>query len=383
MVNRVMSARTKLLEALRGFEPHPPGHDEHIYAFDNVSTGNYDPPAYIVAFLFLSVLGYSNFGSAEKVWWHTFFTYRGYLFLIRDYKFGTWSLEVPKGEKLPDEILRQVIAKIQSASRHADDLLSHELKKKISEEKFWIHNGYSGLRAAFDFYAKELRGAIAELDTTLERHAKSKPTLEKHFERLNERADLERIVSYRAFPLFVSFFSLLEFILDAFYAFQRPSISFFEFRRKVWEERFKKLVPLAPGSDVLRKYEQLFRIKALFRNPLTHGLTNETSLLVPVPFGGLVPVTYEHLESSVHFGMTAISRNVAMEALETFERMLAYFNDIEPYAYYMRYVDHGFSIPVQSSEIAGIRAEMVSLEAFEEYLEQKSQYLDAVTNRDI
>ena len=244
-------------------------------------------------------------------------------------------------------------------------------------------SGPPRMHAAFDFYAKELRGAIGELNAALERHTKSKAALEKLAEHWNERARLERIASYRAFPLFVSFFSLLEFVLDAFYVFIRPSMSFFEFRRRIWEERFKTLIELAPGSDVLSKYEQLLRIKGLFRNPLTHGLTNETSLLVPVPFGGLVPVTYEHLDSSVHFGMTAISRKVAVEALEAFEQLLAYFNDVEPYAYYMRYVDHGFSIPVQDSEIAGIKAEMVSLESFEEYLEQKSEYLDAVTNRDI
>lgn len=354
-----------------------------MFAFENVSTGNYEPPAYIVAFLFLSVLGYKDFGSSEKVWWHTFFTYRGHLFLLRDYKFGSWSLEALKGHPVPPDVLRQVIAKIQSASRHADELLSQELKKKISQEKFWLHNGYSTLKAAFAFYAEELKSSIANLERALKRHARNKPSLKNIGGRWTERARLERVISYRAFPLFVSFFSLLEFILDAFYAFQRPSLSFFDFRRQIWEERFKTLIKIPPSSDILKHYEKLLRIKALFRNPLTHGLTNETSLLVPVPFGGLVPATYEHLESSVHFGMTAISREVALEALDTFAQVLAYFNDELPYAYYMRYIEQGFSIPIQSSDIAGIKAEMVNLKSFEEYLEQRSQYQDAVTNRDI
>lgn len=132
-----------------------------------------------------------------------------------------------------------------------------------------------------------------------------------------------------------------------------------------------------------RQYERLLKIKASFRNPLTHGLTNASSLLVPVPYGGLVPARYEHLESSVHFGMTPISQDAALEALETFERLLAHFSTELPYAYYMRYLDSGFSIPVQESSIAEIKAEMTSLEAFEEYLVQRAQYFDAVQNRDI
>lgn len=353
-----------------------------MFAFENVSTGNYDPPAYIVAFLFLSALGYKDFGSSEKVWWHTFFTYRGHVFLLRDYKFGSWSLEALKGHAVPPDVLRQIIAKIQSGSRHTDELLSQELKKKISQEKFWLHNGYRSLKAAFTFYADELKSTIAHLERALKRHTKNKSSLKNIGGRWNESARLEQVVSYWAFPLFVSFFSLLEFILDAFYAFQRPSLSFFDFRRQIWEERFKTLITIPPGSDILRRYQKLLRIKALFRNPLTHGLTNETSLLVPVPFGGLVPATYEHLASSVHFGMTAISREVALEALETFDQLLGHFNDELPYAYYMRYIEHGFSIPIQSSDIAGIKAEMVNLESFEKYLEHRSQYQDAVTNRD-
>src|SRR5262245_29938022 len=86
-----MNARKKLLGILEGIAPHRPSRDEHMFTFENVSTGNFDPPAYIVAFLFLNVLSYQDFGSSEKVWWHTFFKYRGYVFLLRDYKFGSWS----------------------------------------------------------------------------------------------------------------------------------------------------------------------------------------------------------------------------------------------------------------------------------------------------
>jgi hypothetical protein len=378
-----VSPKTKLLRALAGIEAHSPNRDEHMFSFENVSTGNFEPPAYIVAFLFLNVLGYNDFGSSEKVWWHTFFNYRGHVFLLRDYKFGSWSLEVRKGSPVPAELVAQVIGKIQSASRHADELLSLELKKKINDEKFWLHNGFSSLKAAYDFYAKELGQAIAALQKTVERQAKTKPSIGQWAKRMNEKARVELIVSYRAFPLLVSFFSLLEFLLDVFYAFERPAMSFFAFRKLNWQDRFKAVVQLPSGSEILKSYEKLLRLKRLFRNPLTHGLTNETSLLVPVPFGGLVPASYEHLESSVHFGSIAVSEGAAVEALETFNGLLSHLSASEPFAYYMRYADNGFSIPIQKNEIAALKAEMTSLESFDEYLREKSAYQDAVTNRDI
>ena len=49
----------------------------------------------------------------------------------------------------------------------------------------------------------------------------------------------------------------------------------------------------------------------------------------------------------------------------------------------MLYVEHGFSIPVEETEVAAIKANMTSIEDFTNYLEFKHEYQDAIGNRDI
>jgi hypothetical protein len=83
-----MDYEKKFELAMAGIEPYRPDGQNSVYTFSNISTGNTHPPAYIVAFVFLAMLKFENYGSAEKVWWHTYFKYKNVPFLIRDYKLG-------------------------------------------------------------------------------------------------------------------------------------------------------------------------------------------------------------------------------------------------------------------------------------------------------
>jgi len=376
-----MSANRNILRCLKGFESYSPGPGEDEMSFHNVSIGNTTPPAYIVAFLFLNILGYEDFGPSDKVWWHTFFSYRNHVFLVRDYKFGTWSLE-SRHRNVSDEIVKQVVAKIQSASRHADDLLERELRKKIDQENFWIENGYLWLRETYEFYLAEARDARDQLQLCIAKSVHSEDSVHDRVQsvlhHIGELRERETVLAYRAFPVFTSFFSLLEFLFDVFFAFQRPNTSFWEFRQLAWQDRLKAVVPLLPASELVKNYDKVIRIKSNYRNPLTHGLTNLTTLLVPVRFGGLVPVSYEHLANT-----NKISDTVLSEAVDAFEFILSYFAKTEPFAYYMLYAEHGFSIPVEATEVAAIKANMTSIEDFRNYLEFKHEYQDAIGNRDI
>jgi len=93
-----MSDKADLIRSMAGVEPYTPHEGESFMEYTNVSTGNCEPPAYMVAFVLFSALNYQNYGGMiEKVWWHTYFTYKGSLFIIRDFKFGTWSLYLGSG----------------------------------------------------------------------------------------------------------------------------------------------------------------------------------------------------------------------------------------------------------------------------------------------
>jgi hypothetical protein len=96
-----------------------------------------------------------------------------------------------------------------------------------------------------------------------------------------------------------------------------------------------------------------------------------------------VPVSYEHLSNTVHFGFVQISQDSVREMMETFKAFFNLIEDEEPYSYYVLYSEYGFSIPITKQAVSAIRSEMKDYESFEEYLQAKSEYQDMVTNRDI
>ncbi len=378
-----MSKKKKFDSAIAGIEPYRPGKRDFALGFRNVSVKNIDPPAYVMAFLFLRILKFPNFGEMDKVWWHTYFTYNDVVFLIRDYKFGTWSLEIRSDFKITASFLRRALGKLIAAGRRAGKMLEDELANHIQNGEFWIKNNYHSLLASYEFFFEEAESAADAWRSFEAVPEREKFDMDAITARLNERLRLEQILAFRCMPLISSFYSLLEFLLDAFFAFEQPNCTFFEFRRLNWQERFKLVARLEPGSNLLKCYEQISRIKSEFRNPLTHGLTNESALLVPVPFGGLVPVSYEHLSNTLHFGMTQILPEVAVQIIAAFKDFLDNLEKVEPYAFYVRYLSAGFSLPASKKEAESIRKEMHDMDTFEEYLETRSRYEDAVANREI
>jgi hypothetical protein len=230
---------------------------------------------------------------------------------------------------------------------------------------------------------EETKAAVAALDEFVVQEALKKHNMQEIADSHNRRIHLETLVTYRTIPLINTFFSLLEFLLDVFYAFQQPELSFFEYRNLSWQDRFKRTIPLQPGSDFTKNYERLVNIRSQYRNPFTHGLTNESSLLVPFSFAGLVPVSYEHLSNTVHYGLVQMSSNTVKEIITILSDFLDLIANEEPYCYYLLYLDYGFPVPIARQAVESIIKEMTDYEGFEQYLQGRSRYEDAVINRDI
>ena len=118
-----MTELKKIKQIMNVIKEYTPTKGEDISSFHNLLIKNYEIPSYIIANIFFKYLGFNNFGKDEKVWWHTFFTYKGVIFCIHDYKFGTWSINCKyKNEK--EIILSNEIAGIlKCASNLADEIV--------------------------------------------------------------------------------------------------------------------------------------------------------------------------------------------------------------------------------------------------------------------
>jgi len=190
-------------------------------------------------------------------------------------------------------------------------------------------------------------------------------------------------MSKYSFALILSFFSLLEFLLDVFYAFEPPNIEFFEFRKKKWQNRFKIVFTISKNEKLKRFYDKLVDIKRNYRNPLAHGLRSEVTLLVQLPYIGLVPLSYEYFSQKIYYGIAEIGKNDALKIINTFRSFLDFLKNKEPYRFYMLYLDYGFAVSMNEQEVLKIKEKMTTYEEFKEYLDKEAFYQDLLINRDI
>jgi hypothetical protein len=355
---------------------------QDYFEFQNITTGNFLPPAYIVKIIFIGVLKLGNYGKMEKVDWHTYFRYKDHVFLIRDFKFGSWTIACNKKNEDAKEIVKELKGKIPKAARVVDKLLYKELKPEVEKENFYLTNVYHKLSSLYSFYAEKIKETITDYEKfeSKKEKLKSSPHIAKT---LNTRVGFESTILNYSFSLILSFFSILEFILDVLYAFEQPSIKYTEYKKRYWNERFKIVFDIKSNKKIKLLFDEFIRIKEDYRNPLSHGLTNEVNLLVHLPNTGLIPLSYEYLSHTAHFSFFGIKEQDAKRLIETFSQFFDFLKQEKPYLYYMHFLEYSFPIPLASKEIAKIKSYMTSYEDFKEHLYVRAQYEDALTNRDI
>jgi hypothetical protein len=373
----------KIKEAMHGIEPINMDTNS-LFRFKTVSWGNYKPPAYIVELIFLNILGYSNYGELEKIKWHTYFQYKNIRFMIRDYKFGTWSIEAEEKNETNEKLSIEIRNKVIKASHYLDKILYKILKQDVQKGKFYLNNVYGKLSNICSFFNDKACAAIEDLQY----HSDRKPKLDgldvEPFNKwVNERFTIETAVSNYATAYIASNFALLEFLLDVIYAFECLNLNFFEFRNKSWDDRFKAVFPVQTNSELKKSYEELLHIKKEYRNPLSHGYANEVSLLVPFPNAGLVPLSYEFLSHKFYGAFGLISVENVRQIKAVFDTFMEYISNNEPWSFYLLFIEHGFPVPIEHKAISEVKKQMTDIESFEDYLKARSMYEDAVRNRDI
>jgi len=376
-----MEETNKIRLIFKDFEPLEPKSDD-LFKFVNILTQNYNPPAYIVQILLLGILGFKNYGRMDKVLWHTYFRYKNRPFMIRDYKFGSWTVKGLGSDEEMVQLAKEIQNKIIKSSKVLDKVLYNELKSEVEKERFYLNNVYHKLFSIYDFYEEKVLDTIRECEK-FEKDIKKPEKISDIVENFNIKLTYEKTISKYSFALILSFFSFLEFLLDVIYAFEQPNKKFFEFRKEKWNDRFKLVFSINKNKELKCLYDDLIIIKTNYRNPLAHGLTNEVNLLILLPYVGLVPLSYEYLSDKTYYGFVEIEKDDASKIIDTFRRLLKFVEDEEPYRFYILYLSYGFSIPINAQEISKIKKEMITYEEFKEYLEKRAFYEDMIINRDI
>ena len=199
----------------------------------------------------------------------------------------------------------------------------------------------------------------------------------------NLLAKKEKIISNYTFSLMTSFFSLLEYILEIFYLFQPREVLLEEFRKKRWFKKFKYIFPVQHDIKIKKIYDALRDFKGKYRNPLTHGMISSVNYLIPMPPYGLKPISHDYLTGEVQFRDVQIRKEDALEIIGTFEDLLDYIVEINPYNFYTLFLHFDFPIPINVTEINKIKSNMGDLEDFWGYIMDRLEYRDRVINREI
>ena len=193
----------------------------------------------------------------------------------------------------------------------------------------------------------------------------------------------EKSISNYTFALMATFYSILEFILDSFYLFSAKTVSFLDYKKQNWYEKYKIIFPIDTNKTFKIIYDKLRQIKKRYRNPLIHGLTENSSLLVPIPNSGLVPISYEYLTDNVAFEFNEVSYEDSKEIKDVFETFLELLRNEVPFKFYILFIEFEFPIPLNEKEIEEIKNKMTTYEEFKQELIDRVQYEDMIRNRDI
>jgi len=366
----------KILEDLKGFKPLKKSISvvgSPVIRGD-ISTG------YLIQILFFNILKFPNYGRDEKCYWHTFLSYKGYNFSLNDGKFG-WVMYAEDNAIKKDGIINEIKGKIDKAI----NLLDKELKeffnknKNNKEIKLYLNNNYSNLISFYNFYRKQTNKIITKID-------KNKPKqivglidfLNNDSKRKKKGGTIslfmeeEKILPKYCFPMMLSFFSLLEFLLVVFFCFNIAKLNcqkLDEFRYKEWDEKFKAIFDLK-NRTISRIYSELKNIKKRYRNPLTHGFLGKPSFLVFSPWLGIIPFSYKNLKDSLYYGFIEIEKDEAIKILKTFDDFINFITKNDPFRYYIIFLRSGLTIPANKGDIRFLKKKMNDLRTLKQYINE-------------
>lgn len=336
-----------------------------------------NPPSYFV-FLLLRLVGFRSYQTEDKSEWQFYVRYRGTPFCILDWKTMAWSIEgiATLPQRRGNEEVRgkaeSLRRRIETASRKLDEALEPELKKQVEAKNFALKNSYDHVRSLYDYFRGQVEDALNDLE---EVNAREPTSSDELGEKINQKLELERIASYNACAMIAFFFSYTDLIFDTLFALSlHPTMAFQEFRPRSWRERFNIVLPITQDRHLSQIYQQLLRMKQIWRDVPLHGFGGNAALLVPVPGLGQVPTSFEAISTAVHFSHTPIREESARQALELLSSFDAWLISNERTRFAVLYAQSGLEIPFSQRRVEEIRTWMSSPEAFENALDDEQRY---------
>ena len=357
------------------------------------------PPSYLVRML-LCGLAKLNWYSGDKSSWEVPLEFKGVQFLLSDWKRSSWSIFSYSDTCDARNAAKQLESKIASACSLLDSVLHQELRGEVENGQFYLKNSLLLVRKPYEYFREALNEELLELDEIRARPINWNPDPERdkamasssggvtvtllssvsdHF---NNEIRVKRAVSHNACAMIAFFLSYTEFLFDVLFAFDEGrSMSYVDFRRLSWAERFKRTLPVSADSALREIYNRLLAMKRTVRDKVLHGYGDESTLLVPFGGIGLIPMTFSVLEDSVAFSWFPVQESDANEVLEVCESFDDWVESNDQSWYALRFAQYALNIPFEPSAVQRVRGWMSSRDDFEAELVALSERLDYRENQ--
>ena len=363
-----------------------PKSDIELHLSTAISFRNFDPPSYLVGLVLFKVMGFTKFRDTDKIHWFTKFKYKKFYFIIHDYKFGTWTIraknqDIEKNAKRVTELIGEIHTKVQKSAKYYNKILADLLFEQIEREEVFFNNVFDRLHRPFAFFNDKINEAIERRDKAKVEVIKETTSFGEVTTYLDHKILVGMEIEHYIFAQMNSFFSILEFLLDCFFAFERPKLTFKDFQKLYWMDKFKSIFNIEKG-ELKVLYDTLLIIKETYRNPLSHGLNNEVNFLVNIDGEGLVPINYEFMKNKPNFSLMTIPFEKCLLIQKTFNEIFSYFSKEKPLKYYFEFIKSNFPIPLEEKLIAEITSNRTSDDKWGKYLEYRTYMSDMIMNRD-
>ena len=127
-------------------------------------------------------------------------------------------------------------------------------------------------------------------------------------------------------------------------------------------------------------YQEILKLKRI-RDSILHGFGDTDTLLVNLPYFGLVPVSWENYKLCFSRKIICSSKEMAEETLKTINRFEKWLENNKYTKKILMYLSTGFEIPLSGEKHKTILMEMQNIKTFEKYLQEESEAADYYTNQ--
>ena len=341
----------------------------------NIVTGLVQPNAFYISAVLFGFMECENFGKMDKVEWHTYIKYKDKIFMIRDYKFGSWSIECEEISEETNQIASELKIKLSNAAKYIVKYDKTLIKDPSQVDGFY--NNYNFLRYLYEHYDELYLHETVHL---IPYKSSGKFNMIEKVRETNEKIIIGCDYTILLFPLLQSFFSLIELLLYIFNCFTEDEQKTGNFLNLRFGDKIGVIKKHYRDKKLSKYLESIYEIKKLFRDPLIHGMLSlETRLVSRLMYGLLHPKS--NLDNELFYrGWGSIECKRASDIRMTFRRFIDYIENTEPYFYCVLFAERLPTISLEA--VLMTKPYMTSKDDYIDNLNYLNLLIDEIVNRD-